>query len=69
MIHLLTFQSMKNILYFFLILGEYRNIFYTPILYTKKIVWGGGYKNDGTEMIHYLLSINQECIVNFCKIR
>ena len=36
MIHLLTFQSIKNILYFFLILGGYRNISHTPTPYTKK---------------------------------
>ena len=35
MIHLLTFQSIKNVLYFFFNFGGgYRNIFITPPLYT-----------------------------------
>ena len=53
MIHLLTFQSIKNVLYFLNFGGGYRNIFYTPTPYTKKIVLGG-IKNDVTEMIHLL---------------
>ena len=51
MIHLLTFQSIKSVLYFFLILGGYRNTFYTSTSYTKKLC-KGGIKNDVTEMIH-----------------
>ena len=56
MIHLLTFQSINNVLYFFKFLGGYRNIFIPPPLTLKKFFFleGGAIKNDVTEMIHLL---------------
>ena len=39
MIHLLTFQSIKNVLYFIKIGGGYRNIFYTQPLTQHCIVF------------------------------
>ena len=36
MIHLLTFQSINNALYFFLNLGGIEIYFYTPTPYTKQ---------------------------------
>ena len=56
MIHLLTFQSINNVLYFiFQFWGGIEIFLYPhPVTPKKKIVWGGGYKNDVTEMIHLL---------------
>ena len=53
MIHLLTFQSIKNVLYLFLNLEGSIEIFLYPHPYAKKIVWWGYKKNlnDETEMI------------------
>ena len=52
MLHLLTFQSINNALYF--LWERFIEIFmYTP--YTKKdLLWRGGIKNDVTEMLHLL---------------
>ena len=36
------------------IFGGIEIFFILPPPYTKKIVWGGGIKNDVTEMIHLL---------------
>ena len=66
MIHLLTFQSIKNILYFFKF-GGYRNIFYAATSLHQKIVLGV-YKNDVTEIFIYLLfnQLKMYCIfLNF----
>ena len=61
MIHLLTFQSINNVLYFFKFQGGIEIYFIPPPLTPKKLFWGGGYKNDitdvknhVTEMIHLL---------------
>ena len=51
MIHLLTFQSINNVLYCFLNSGGYRNIFYAPTPTQKKL---GGSKNVVNEIIHLL---------------
>ena len=45
MIHLLTFESIKNVLYFFLILGGGIEIFFYALTpYTKKNCLGVGIK-------------------------
>ena len=53
MIHLLTFQSINNVLYFFKFWGGIE-IFLYPHPLTPKNCFLGGIKNDVTEMIHLL---------------
>ena len=68
MIHLLTFQSINNVLYFFK-LGGYRNTFIPPPLTPKQLFWGGGagIKNDVTEMIHLLTFQSINNVLYFFK--
>ena len=54
MIHLLTFQSINNVLYFLKIWGDIQSFLYPHPLTQKKMFWRGGRKNDVTEMIHLL---------------
>ena len=64
MIHLLTFQSIKNVLYFFELGGGIEIFSIPPPTFTKKNCFGGGITNDVTEMIHLLTfqSINNVVI-------
>ena len=64
-IHLLTFQSIENVLYFFK-LGWGKNIFIPPPPYTRKTCLGG-YKNDVTEIIHLLTFQSIENVLYFFR--
>ena len=69
MIHLLTFQSINNVLYFFKLQGGIE-IFLYPYPLTPKNIVLGAIKNDVTEMIHLLTfqSINN-VLYSFLNLR